>query len=360
VNPIRVLVADDSAFARDVIRELLNDDPRIVIAGEAANGADALEQTMSLKPDIITMDIQMPVMDGFEAIKQIMACAPTPILVLTSLQDSDLAYKAVAFGALEVMEKPKLTLTAKNQLISKILFLSKVKVIRHLKDHVQILNTLQTFSGMDKIIARKAQQTVKSCISGPPQAIIAIASSTGGPKALAVILSQIPANFPAAILIAQHIGAGFSSGLATWLGNISPLIVTIASHKEPVCASHVYIPPDNHHMEISKSGEILLSPKNEKTVYTPSADLLLSSVASFVKERAIGVVLTGMGRDGSSGIAAIYNGGGATIAQNEQSSIIFGMPKAAIETGCINKIVALEDIPSILQSLVRAQAKGNS
>ncbi len=330
---IKVLIVDDSSFAREIVKEILSNDPQLKVIGEASNGEEAIEKTASLHPDLITMDITMPVMNGITAIEQIMGSTPTPILVLTSRTDSQIAYEAISKGALEVFRKPKLNEIDALDLIARIKSLSRVKVIKHLikASNIYIPKPL----------------TPKPRISGEQLMIIGIVSSTGGPKALADILGSLPGDLQATILIAQHIGGGFSQGLATWLNQISPLTVQIADFGKKVLPGHVYIAPNEKHIELGLDNCIRFTDSTKKDLYTPSCNRLLTSISLFAT-RSIGVVLSGMGNDGSIGIKDLKDSGAFTIAQDEESSVIFGMPGSAIKTGSIDLILPLSSIPGEL------------
>lgn len=370
MDPVSVLIVDDSAFARDGLRALLATDDRVRIVGEASDGEQAVRMVQSLRPQVITMDINMPVMDGYEAIKRIMSSTPTPILVLSSVQESTLAFKAISLGALEVMEKPRLSDSSRDQLVSRLLFLSRVKVIRHVRESFGgsgVNGGSGVLSAKAPVAKNPEVQTFQASLDDnspshavpgvPASCVVGIASSTGGPKALATVLGSLPGDLAAAVVVAQHIGPGFSAALAAWLGHVSPLRVVVAQEGMRLEQSVVYIAPDRKHVSIHSSGKVELAEPGQRDMYIPSADTLLSSVASFAKTRAIAVVLTGMGRDGSVGSAAVRSERGWNIAQDEASSIVFGMPAAAIATGCVDVVVALDRVASEIVHQVLAVAR---
>ncbi len=336
MKKISVLVVDDSRFAREFISDLLSEDEHIRVAGHAENGADALAKVAELCPDIITMDIDMPVMDGLEAISRIMSLRPIPILVLTSRDDADTAYHAISKGALEVIPKPDVNMDCAWELNRKIRLLSQVKVISHIRRERQA-------ESAPLFAARMKNRCSK---------VIAIAASTGGPKALAALLSAFPQNFPCPIVIAQHIASDFVSGLATWLDKILALKVGIGEAGKTLQPGTVYISPASAHMKIGQGRTIAFRPRQSSDIYYPSCNILLASAGEIYGSSAIGIVLTGMGNDGVQGLQTIKKAGGFTIAQDEQSSVIFGMPRAAIESGAVDSILSIPEMAAEIMQRV--------
>ncbi len=341
MKEIRTLVVDDSPFARELIIDILSTDKEIKVVGEAANGMEAVKMVRDLKPDIVTIDIEMPVMNGIDAIEKIMMDDAVPILVVTTRGDSKTAYDAISRGALDLVVKPDISMKGAREFIDKIKLLSRIKVITH--------------------IGRKAMREVKRAEKpayegGEADAVVAIAASTGGPEALSIILSSLPAGFPCPVVIAQHISDGFVAGMAEWLRKLSKISVKSASDGEPLLPGTVYIAPSENHMEITGAKTVSLAERHEKDIYHPSCDRLLFSVARVFGSKSIGVILTGMGSDGARGMEKIRNAGGTTIAQDEKTSIVFGMPKIAIESGCIDKVLPLGEISGELVRLMRRNA----
>lgn len=344
MSKIRVLVVDDSPLARMAIIEHLSEDDEIEIAGVARNGRDAIAKVKALKPSIVTLDINMPVMGGLETIEQIMAFNPVPVLVVTSRGDADTAYSAISKGALEVIPKPEADPEKSEDLIRKIKLLSKVKVISHLRGrHVK---------ASEKPVTVKPERDVSG--EPPPERVISIASSTGGPRALFRILSELPENFPLPFLIAQHIPADFVDGFADWLNGVTKLRVKIGENGEVVRAGTVYISPADQTMVITKQKRIELVSQEPNCVYSPSCDLLLASAASAYRKNCLGIILTGMGSDGAEGMSEIRKNGGKTIAQDEKSSIVFGMPKVAIEKGCIDRVLPIDKMIGEILKFVKS------
>ncbi len=344
---IRVLLADDSPTVRMMLCRMLEADPQIVIVGMADNGREAVEQVALLKPDLVTMDVRMPVMDGLSAIEKIMAYSPVPVLVVSSVVDQEHttnAAKALGAGAVDVMSKPEPKSLAEfnqiaSELQSKVRLLSRVRVITHprarLKEREQ------------KIRMPEAAQD-----RGTSGKLVAIASSTGGPQALQAILSKLPQDFPASILVVQHIARGFTEGLVSWLGSSCRMKVRQGAQGEPIVQGEVVVAPDSIHMIVTPQRRIGLVDLQIASPHKPSADVLLESVAAVYGNEAVGVILTGMGRDGASGIKAIHDSGGRTIAQDENSSVIFSMAKEAIMLGGVENVAPLADIDGILKSIV--------
>jgi two-component system chemotaxis response regulator CheB len=328
MREIRVLIVDDSAVARDFITELLTTDEKIVVVGQAANGKEGVSMALALMPDIVLMDIEMPVMNGLEAIGNIMSTEAIPILVITSQGDATTAYKAVSYGALEVMPKSDLDALDPEKLTKHVRLLSKVKVITHIRNKV----------------TPSAARVASLAAPEKAERVIAIASSTGGPKALSEILPHLPADYPFAVLVAQHIADGFVESLASWLNDISALKVKVAENKERIEPGTVYFSPSDSDLSITAGKRVELKKTGSSSIYHPSCDVLLCSVAAHYGAKAIGVVLTGMGYDGVKGLGDISEAGGTTIAQDEASCIVYGMPKIAVESGCVGKVLPLNSI----------------
>jgi two-component system, chemotaxis family, protein-glutamate methylesterase/glutaminase len=333
---IRVLVVDDSPLICKLIAGVLNSDSEILVVGIAGNGKEALDIVPDLKPDIIILDIHMPVMDGFELTKQIMAYYPTPIIIVSTsvFEDMNKVFKAISFGALDVIDKNSLEFVDNKEkieeFIEKVKFLSSIKVLTH-------------------PLAKSEKSIKRSTISKhhkklPIDGIIAIAASTGGPQALYEILKKLPADFPLAIVIVQHITSGFDCGLAEWLNNECRVNVKTAENLEKLQPGTAYIAPCNVHMKVKKNGIIELCDEPAVSGHKPSADVLLESVSRIYQKNAVAAILTGMGADGANGIKAVKKMKGLTIAQNESSCIVFGMPKVAIEMNVIDKVLPLEKI----------------
>lgn len=332
---IRVLLVDDSALVRDMIRAILESDAGIVVVGEASNGVEAIAKVALLKPDIVTMDIEMPVMGGLEAIERIIAEHPVPILVVTSLTGVRTAFAAISKGALDVIEKPDISPENVQKLIHKIRYLAKVDISAHL----QVVGNREKTRPVSAAAARK---------DSPDKGIVAIAASTGGPQAIHSILSHLPATFPAPIVITQHIAEGFTQGMVEWLNAGSPLTVVMAENGTRLLPGYVYVNPAEYSMRVSDLGLITLGDRDPTQVYHPSCNTLLTSVAAAYRKGVIGLIMSGMGDDGVSGMQAIRMAGGVTLAQDAKSSVVYGMNRLAVERGYIQKVIALAALPDEL------------
>jgi two-component system, chemotaxis family, protein-glutamate methylesterase/glutaminase len=342
---IRVLVVDDSALMRKLIPAILARDPSIEVVGTAMDGAFALKKIEELRPDVVTLDLEMPRMDGIETLRLIMRRAPLPV-ILFSTHSKEGAYstlKALALGAVDFIAKPTDAAvghleTIADQLIEKIKVAKRV-VGRKLPPAVVAL---------DPIGQKKAGHSAL-----PPNRIIAIGISTGGPNALQFVLSQIPADFPASILIVQHMPEGFTEMFAKRLDECCALEVQEAKSGDLLLAGRALICPGNRHMMVRRMprGDMaVLSDGLPVNGHRPSADVLFHSVAQEFGPSVVGVIMTGMGEDGAEGLGAIKSAGGMTAAQSEDTCVVSGMPRAAILKGYANKIVPLDSMGAFLIS----------
>lgn len=335
---IRVLILDDSRLVRELIGEILAGAGDIEVIGEAGNGREGVALAAALKPDLITMDIEMPVMGGFEAIERIIAARPTPILVVTAQTGIRTAFSAIAKGALEVIEKPDISLDNADRLRQRIRLLAQVDVAAHLR----------VMSGK---ASRPLAEADKCGSKSNGVGIVAIAASTGGPQAINSILAALPADFPLPIVIAQHIADGFTQGMVEWLASGTRLKVKLARHGDHLAGGTVHVNPSEHTMHIVEGDRIVLGDKEPARKYSPSCDTLLTSVATVYRERAAGLILSGMGDDGVVGMRAIKGAGGRTIAQDEASSVVYGMNQVAVQSGSVERILPLAEIPQALIKL---------
>ncbi|MCP4117678.1 MAG: chemotaxis-specific protein-glutamate methyltransferase CheB [Desulfobacteraceae bacterium] len=338
MKPVRILIVDDSALVRDFLAEILAPDKEIEVVGNAGNGFEALEKIAALKPDLVTMDIEMPEMNGMVAIEHIMGGENSlPILVVTSLDDSGTAYDAISRGALEVMPKPDMKQLNAESFAQRIKLLSKVKVVRHIR------------SGSYKNNNSKR----RSPVWASPK-IIAIASSTGGPGVLAWLFGGLEHSLDVPVVVAQHIARGFDTGLVKWLNRNSPNAhIKKGVPGETLKPGVIYLSPSYGHMEITPRNTIEVYPPGPADIYTPSCDRLLTSVARTHGQFSMAIVLTGMGNDGTAGAQAVKQSGGTTIAQDKATSVVYGMPRAAVESGCIDQVMSLNEIGRCLNVMAR-------
>jgi two-component system, chemotaxis family, protein-glutamate methylesterase/glutaminase len=347
VKRIRVLVVDDSPTARLLLVEILRADAEMEVVGQAADGVEAVEMVKRLRPDIVTMDVHMPRLDGFAATKRIMIEAPTPILITTSVDPGTLSVslEAVRMGALAVHAKPGDPRAPgfdeeARELVRQVKAMSQVKVVRHY--HPDPVRMAPILAPPDAVLHDVAAQ------------VVAIAASTGGPAALHRILTTLPADFPVPILVVQHMSRGFSPGFADWLDKASPLRVKLAEAGEALQPGTVYVAVDDHHLCISSSHRIRLSTGPPVDGFRPSGTVLFQSAAAAFGRGLVGVILTGMGRDGVDGLRAIRRAGGRTVAESEASAVVYGMPGAAVEAGLADFILPLDQVCAALAGLLVA------
>lgn len=336
---IRVLVVDDSPTMANALAALLSEDPRIEVVGRAGDGNRAVTLARLLRPDVITMDLLLPGLDGPTAIAQIMADAPARILVVSAVAEQrgvDLGFQAMSAGALELIGKPSVTSGEElrrwgRELARSVCLMAEVPVV-----------------------SRRARAGSRPPpISGARVDIFGVVASTGGPPALAEVFSKLPTDLPVPIVVAQHITDGFTPGMVRWLSAVTPLPVRVAKDGERLEPGKVYFPSDAHDLTLEADGVARLT--RTRGGPCPSGDLLLASLARVYTSRAGGCVLTGMGEDGARGLLAIRRSGGVTFAQDEATSIVFGMPRAALELGAADHGVPLSSFAELIrQSCTRS------
>ncbi len=342
-DKIKALVIDDSAYNRTVITQMLASDESIEVVGSATDGLDAIVQTLRLSPQVITLDLEMPNMDGFTFLRWLMIERPTPVIVLSSRSDSRSVFRALELGAVEFLAKPESRISRSIESVREDL-LYKVHVVLNL-EMSKVKSTIDLLSREHVVpVARKEDEAVRD--RGPIE-VIAIAASTGGPPALQAILTNIPADLNASIVIAQHMPAGFTRSFAERLNKLSAFMVREAADGDRVEPGTALIAPGGSHLEIKRDWKGLVAgilPRTAEDKYTPSADRMMMSVAEACGSSALGIVLTGMGRDGAGGTVAIKRRGGQCLAESEESAVIFGMPQEAIRTGAVDKAIPLDKI----------------
>ncbi len=340
---LRVLVVEDSLTASLLIKKILTADPDLMVVGTARTGQEAIDLTLRLKPDVITMDVNLPVLDGIEATKAIMAQFPTPILILSSTAwatEVQRVFKALSYGAVDVMSKDEV-LSAGNadgesRLVRTIKFLPQVKMICRPPGRVS-----------------RARDPGGRSDGAASERLVAIVGSTGGPQAVSHILNPIPKNFPCGIAIVIHMARGFVEGFCRWLQTFTALKVKVGESHETIQPGVVYLAPAGWHMEVSGRHTIELRDGPPYKGLKPCGNYLLESVAKHYQKAGMGIILTGMGNDGGVGIQRMKEQGGRTIAQDEKTSVIFGMPKAAIKTQAVDLILPIGNISDEIIRWVR-------
>jgi two-component system chemotaxis response regulator CheB len=351
---IKVLIVEDSQVIRDLLTFILSSDPAIRVIGTARDGEEAVRAVKEKRPDVVTMDIIMPNMDGFEATRIIMEKTPTPIVIVSASRDPrevEKTFRAMEAGALAAISKPVGVAHPNYAQLTK-----------------ELIKTVKLMSEV-KVIKRRPQERKGGVISGASKAgmtapatpglkAVAIGASTGGPQAIQTILSRLPKDFPAPLLIVQHIAAGFVLGFADWLGNSSRLPVKIAAHGEYLLPGRVYIAPDDLQMGVDGGCRIILSSGEPENGLRPSVSWLFRSASEVFGKNAIGVLLTGMGKDGASELKRMKEKGAVTIVQNKESSIVYGMPGEAVAINAAAYVLSPAGIAEFLSGLPRAKMNG--
>ncbi len=345
MNKVQVLVVDDSAFMRKMISDILNKDFRIEVIGTARNGLDCLHKLTTLTPDVITMDIEMPKLDGLQTLREIMEKCPLPVVMVSSLtsQSAESTFQALHLGAVDFIEKPSGSIS-----------LDMEKVSRHI---------------IRKVIAASGAKVAAFPLKAPPASykplrshnqqpmVVAIGTSTGGPRALQKVLTDLPADFPLPIVIVQHMPRGFTRSLAARLNKLSLITVKEAEDQEELTGGTAYIAPGDFHMKIVSKGNKLgveLDQSDAVNGHRPAVNRMLSSLAALQQIRTIAVIMTGMGADGMEGLIQLKDACPQTyaIAEAQESCIVFGMPKSIIKTGLADQVLPLEQLSKeIIQTI---------
>lgn len=356
VKKIRVLVADDSTFMCKVLKEIINSDPQLEVAGQARDGREAVALAESLKPDVITMDINMPHLDGLQATELIMSQQPRPIVIVSSESREGAAssLRALELGAIDFVPKPSsgIDLDMRNvreELTRKLKMAAKVHVVR-----------TATRAKVDVPAARPAAQVQAPAPRRPSSLdqngnrtpIVVIAASTGGPAAVMRVVSSLPKNLQAAVLLVLHMPAAFTKPFITQLAEVSQLPVKETEPNEAMQPGTIYLCPGSHHVRLSFTGKLNLDPGERIDGYRPCADVAVESVAAYTRSATVAVVLTGMGNDAAKGVKFAKAAGGYVIAQDEATSMIFGMPAEAIKTGAVDEILPLDEISAAIEKRV--------
>jgi two-component system chemotaxis response regulator CheB len=389
-GPLRVLVVDDSATQRAALIALLDADPELEVAGWASNGVEAVTAAARLRPDVITMDLRMPLMDGLEATRRIMQQTPTPIVMVTASaarDDARLAFDALEAGVLAIVDKPlpptpspsgagvSRTAAETRELLRTVKSMAQVKVVRRwtperlreARAHRPSPATTPSAGPLSpSVSSRPAELAAPAPAAVPPGAsapplvplvppeVVAIGASTGGPQALATILGQLPATFPLPILVVQHIAPGFAEGLVEWLRTLTPLPVHLAEEGRRLDGGAVWVAPTGRHLVV-RARTLAGTDDPPVSGHRPSATVLFQSVAREYRAAAAGILLSGMGDDGAAGLRDLKRAGAVTIAQDEASSVVFGMPAVAIRMGVVDRVLPPAEIPALLVSLATRQ-----
>ncbi|NLM69645.1 MAG: chemotaxis response regulator protein-glutamate methylesterase [Firmicutes bacterium] len=352
---IKVLVVDDSAFMRKLISEILNEQPDIEVVGTARNGLDAINklERLSWDVDVVTLDLEMPVLDGLSTIEQIMTLNPLPILVLASMTErsSESTIKALSYGALDFIAKPSGNIS-----------LDLRKVDEELVAKVRSLAGVVVNKPLVRDYQREPKQNPKrkaAARGDTSENIVVIGSSTGGPKALEELFLRLPADLNAGILVVQHMPKNFTKSLASRLNNLSQIEVREAQEGDIIKNGLALVAPGDFHLEVDQEKRILLNQNPPVKYLRPAIDVTMLSLVNVFQERIIGVILTGMGNDGSAGMAAIKASGGYTIVQDRSTSTIFSMPKAVYEQGNADYVLPIEQIADSIVKLVKRISEGS-
>lgn len=331
------MLVEDSATDSYLLSSLVQDCPDLNLCAVVNSGEKALEQIQSLRPDVISMDLHLPGMNGLQTTQAIMQACPTPIVIVSSEQDLNLGFQALQVGALTVIKKPVGPWHAEfiqqhQQFCTQLKIMSQVRVVRQRP--------------------RPTRQTKQPYLNRSFQ-YLAIIASTGGPRALETVLSALGADFPLPVLVVQHISADFFSGFVDWLNSVCPLKVLGAQAGDWPLPGHVYLAPPEQHM-LLQHGKITLQAGDKVNFQQPSGSVLLQSMAnSSSASQSVGVVLTGMGSDGASGLLALRQAGGYTLAESAASAIVYGMPKVAADIGAVDQVLALDEMGPFLLHLTR-------
>jgi two-component system chemotaxis response regulator CheB len=342
---IRILITEDSAVVAMLLKTIFEQEDDLEVVGHARDGREAVAMTAALHPDLITMDIRMPVMDGFEATREIMSERPTPIVVISSSVDDEelrITFRAIEEGALAVIEKPQGFghpdfESIRRNLVNTVRAMAEVKLVRRRR--------------------HPPPETPRARPAAPPREkgeceLVAIGASTGGPQALRHLLAALPREFAAPVVVVQHIGSGFLSGLVGWLNGFSGPRVRLAEHGTALRGGEIYFAPDGRHLKVERVNRRLIATLHGgPTIHgvRPSVEPLFESVAHACGMRAVGVLLSGMGEDGAKGLLALRRAGARTLAQSAESCVVFGMPGAAVALGAVQETLGLEAIAARLR-----------
>jgi len=352
---LRVLVVDDSAYNRQTINEILSSHPDIEVVGKAFDGEEGLKLAARLKPDLITLDIEMPRMDGFTFLRLLMSKMPTPVIVISSHSRKQEVFRALELGALDFIAKPGHHISPELRLLRDEL-IEKALTVRALQ-RLPLLRRVAAAES-DPAASAELEASTRAIEEGPIERVVCIGASTGGPPALEALFRALEATPGTAYLVSQHMPEKFTRAFAERLNRMAALTIREAEARMVLRPGSVYVAPGGSHMEVTRGavGEwvIRLTPKLPDDRYAPSVDKMFNAAAHWFKDKVLGVVLTGMGNDGAQGIVSIKQAGGRTLAESQDSAIVFGMPKEAAQTGAVDEVAAL---PGLIEQ-IRAFSRG--
>lgn len=347
---VRVLVVDDSAFMRKILTDLLQSDPSLTVVGTARDGMDGVEKALSLKPDVITLDIEMPKLDGYGALREIMNKRPTPVVMVSSLtrEGAEATVRSLAMGAVDFVAKPSGSISL-NMHVTRDELVAKVKnASTATPRYRRVLGDLPPIRREPKAENRVLPE------AGPlPRQVVMIGCSTGGPGALHQVIPKLPADLNAGVLIVQHMPPGFTKSLAQRLDEISAIPVKEAEEGDRVTAGHVLVAPGGRHMLIDESGRVRLNQDPALHGVRPAADKTFESILPIWGSHLVGVILTGMGYDGAKGMMGVKKAGGRTIAEDASTCVVYGMPKVCVEMGVADHVLPVHDVADMIARLVR-------
>src|SRR5246127_2806087 len=358
IKKFRVLIVDDSSFMRKVLETIFNADDQLQVAGHAKDGREAVALAESLKPDVITMDINMPHVDGLQATAQIMISNPRPIVIVSSESREGAAstLRALELGAIEFVAKPSSAVdldmkSVKEELLRKVKMAAKVRVVRTAS---RLASTLQANGGAPPAPAKPAAPRASVSVGTDQRfPVVVLAASTGGPATVMRLAPGFTRDFPAAVILVQHMPAAFTTQYALQLAEFTGIRVKEAEENEPIQAGTLYICPGGQHLRVSPTGRMQLDAVTGRIEgYLPNIDVTMESVAQYAGAMSIGVVLTGMGSDGARGARAIKSAGGLVLAQDEATSVILGMPAEAIKAGVVDHTLGIDDIYPAIEKRV--------
>jgi two-component system chemotaxis response regulator CheB len=365
MKKIKVLIVDDSAFMRKLIQEILSETSFIEVIGTARNGEDAIKKIKGLHPDVVTMDIEMPVLNGLKALQIIMEEHPVPVVMLSSTtqEGTENAILSIQYGAADFIEKPSGNISldlykVKEELVQKVILASKVNLQQLAKNSSYGKSTTNSSKDYSKIRPKERNKNVQTHSLGlPVKKLICIGTSTGGPRALQHVITQLPENLNAPVLVVQHMPAGFTKSLANRLDSLSAIAVKEAEDGERVKKGMVYIAPGGYHLKVRQNGGDLFIELDGTTPprngHRPSVDVMFESISRIHDYTKISVIMTGMGADGSQGLIELKkNGEVKAIAESSETCIVFGMPKAAIATNLVDEIHDVENIAEAILKYV--------